>query len=98
MNKLDRNLSENIRIMALVVTEICQRSTLQSSSNANLTRNQFTILKALSSEQDFQISDLARVRAMVGHVFSDARVDVAEFIEFFVEPSSLRSLLSQKGA
>ena len=61
MNKLDRNLSENIRIMALVVTEICQRSTLQSASNANLTRNQFTILKALSSEQKFQISDLARV-------------------------------------
>jgi DNA-binding MarR family transcriptional regulator len=61
MNRLDRSLSENIRIMALVVSEICQRSTLQMASGSNLTSNQFTILRALSSDRDFQITDLARL-------------------------------------
>lgn len=61
MNRLDISLSENIRIMALVVTEICQRSTLEMATDSNLTSNQFTILRALSSDQDFQITDLARL-------------------------------------
>jgi len=61
MRKLDRILSENIRIMALVVSEICQRSTLEMASGSNLTSNQFTILRALSSSQDYQITDLARL-------------------------------------
>jgi DNA-binding MarR family transcriptional regulator len=61
MNRLDRSLAENIRIMALVVSEICQRSTLAAASESRLTSNQFTILKVLAGDQDFQISDLARL-------------------------------------
>ena len=61
MAKLDRELSENIRIMAMVVGDICHRSTLQKASPINLTRNQYTILKILSTEGDFQISDLAKL-------------------------------------
>lgn len=61
MIKLDRELSENIRIMAMVVGDICHRSTLQKASPINLTRNQFTILKILSTDGDFQIGDLARL-------------------------------------
>ena len=61
MGNLDQTLSENIRIMAMVIADICHRSTLQMASPVNLTRNQFTILKVLSTEGDFQISDLARL-------------------------------------
>ncbi|MEN8006366.1 MAG: MarR family transcriptional regulator [Candidatus Krumholzibacteriota bacterium] len=61
MKKIDRELSENIRIMALVIADICHRSTLQKASSVHLTRNQFTILKVLSTQGDFQISDLARL-------------------------------------
>ena len=61
MGNLDKELSENIRIMAMVVGDICHRSTLQKASPVDLTRNQFTILKVLSTDGDFQISDLARL-------------------------------------
>jgi len=61
MSKLDKELSENIRIMAMVIADICHRSTLQKASPINLTRNQFTILKVLSTDGDFQISDLAKL-------------------------------------
>jgi len=61
MESLDRELSENIRIMAQVIGDICHRSTLQMASPVNLTRNQFTILRILATDGDFQISDLARL-------------------------------------
>ena len=61
MGALDKELSENIRIMAQVIGEICHRSTLQMASPINLTRNQFTILRILSTDGDFQISDLAKL-------------------------------------
>jgi len=61
MKKLDKELSENIRIMALIMADICHRSTLQKASPIHLTRNQFTILKILATDGDFQISDLARL-------------------------------------
>jgi len=61
MGSLDRELSENIRIMSQVIGDICHRSTLQMASPINLTRNQFTILRILSTDGDFQISDLARL-------------------------------------
>ncbi len=61
MGKLDKELSENIRIMAMVIADICHRSTLQKASPIKLTRNQFTILKVLSTDGNFQISDLARL-------------------------------------
>ena len=61
MEKLDRELSENIRIMAMVVGDICHRSTLHKASPIDVTRNQFIILKILSTDGDFQITDLARL-------------------------------------
>ena len=61
MNSLDRILSENIRIMAQIVADICHRSTRKMASPINLTGNQFTILKVLSTEGDFHIGDLARL-------------------------------------
>ncbi len=61
MTILDRELGQNIKIMAQVIGDICHRSTLVSATPINLTSNQFTILQVLSTGGDFQISDLARL-------------------------------------
>jgi DNA-binding MarR family transcriptional regulator len=102
MNKLDRELSENIRIMALVVCEICQRNTLEMASEVNLTRNQFTILQALSSEEDFQISDLARLLDISPAAVSKNidRLEQLDMVARHPKPQDRRSLelvLREKG-
>jgi DNA-binding MarR family transcriptional regulator len=61
MENLDRELGENLRIMAQAMTEICQRSTLELACPTPLTRNQFTILKILSNGKSIQIGTLARL-------------------------------------
>ena len=61
MNQLEKSLSENIRIMAQAITEICQRSTLENACSIPINRNQFTILKILSNGGSFQIKVLARL-------------------------------------
>lgn len=61
MEKLDKTLGENLRIMALVIADICHRSTLNMACPIHLTRNQFTILKILATDGNFQISDLAKL-------------------------------------
>jgi len=61
MTSLDRELGQNIQIMAQVIGDICHRSTLENATPINLTSNQFTILKVLATGGDFQISDLARL-------------------------------------
>lgn len=61
MDNLDRELGENLRIMAQAMTEICQRSTLEMASPTRLTRNQFTILKILSNGSSIQIGTMARL-------------------------------------
>ena len=61
VENLDRELGENLRIMAQAMTEICQRSTLELACPTPLTRNQFTILKILSNGKSIQIGTLARL-------------------------------------
>ncbi len=61
MTSLDRELGQNIKIMAQVIGDICHRSTLASATPINLTSNQFTILQIRSTGGKFQISDLARL-------------------------------------
>lgn len=61
MNGLEKALSENMRIMAQAITEICQRSTLEKACSIPINRNQFTILKILSNGGSFQINALARL-------------------------------------
>jgi DNA-binding MarR family transcriptional regulator len=94
MNRLDRNLSENIRIMALVVSEICQRSILQMASDSNLTSNQFTILRALSSDRDFQITDLARLLGISTAAVSKNidRLGQLDLVARRINPEDRRSL------
>jgi DNA-binding MarR family transcriptional regulator len=47
--------------MALVIADVCHRSTLDLACPISLTRNQFTLLKILATNGSFQISDLARL-------------------------------------
>ena len=64
MSELDSVLQENIRIMAQVVTEICQRNTRKQASDIPLSRNQCYILKILATSGEFLISELARILDM----------------------------------
>jgi DNA-binding MarR family transcriptional regulator len=61
MSEMNKILQVNIRIMAQVVTEICQRNTRNQVSEHPLSRNQFYILKILSTSGEFLISELARI-------------------------------------
>ncbi len=61
MSSMDSVLRENIRIMAQVITEVCQRNTRQQVSNHTLSRNQCYILKVLAASGEFLISELARI-------------------------------------
>jgi len=58
---MDSVLQENIRIMAQVITEICQRNTRKQVSEHPLTRNQCYILKILGTSGGFLITELAQV-------------------------------------
>jgi len=51
MKNVDQILGKNIRILARVVAEICHDSTLVEACPIALTRNQFTTLKTLATEQ-----------------------------------------------
>lgn len=59
MSGIDGILRENIRIMAQVTTEVCQRSTRKHVCPDPLSRNQFYILKILATSGAFLISELA---------------------------------------
>ena len=61
MSDIDGILRENIRIMAQVITEVCQRSTREQVCPAPLSRNQYYILSILATSGEFLISDLARI-------------------------------------
>ncbi len=61
MCSLDGVLSENIRITAQVITEICQRNTRHQISDPPISRNQFYILNILAKNGEFPIGELARI-------------------------------------
>ena len=61
MSEINGILQENIRIMAQVITEICQRNTRKQVSEHPLSRNQCYILKILHTSGEFLISELARI-------------------------------------
>ena len=94
MNRLDISLSENIRIMALVVTEIYLRSTLKMATGSQLTTNQFTILRALSSGQNFQLTGLARLLDISNAAVSKNidRLEHLELVARRAHPGDRRSL------
>lgn len=94
MTSLDRELGQNIKIMAQVIGDICHRSTLASATPINLTSNQFTILQVLSTGGEFQISDLARLLDISNAAISK-NIDRLEHLNLVVrqtKPGDRRSL------
>ena len=61
MHDLDSVLRENIRIMAQVITEVCQRNTRGQLSDPPLSRNQFYLLNILAKSGGFPVGELARI-------------------------------------
>lgn len=60
MANLDTALSENLRILAQVLHEICQRNSRQEACSLPLSRNQLYILRMLASAGEQQIGEIAR--------------------------------------
>ncbi len=91
---LDRELGQNIKIMAQVIGDICHRSTLASATPINLTSNQFTILKVLATGGDFQISDLARLLDISNAAISKNidRLEHLKLVARQTKPGDRRSL------
>jgi len=61
MTLLDNIVGQNLRILSQVMCEICQRSTLDEASEGELSRNQFTILKIISSQGELPLREIARI-------------------------------------
>jgi len=59
MSQVDEQLRQSIRMMAQVVTEVCQDRTRQQI--CPLSRKQYYILKILDSDEQYQVSDFARL-------------------------------------
>ena len=57
----DAVIGENLRILAQVMVEICQRSTLEEASSGELSANQFAILRILAQHEATTASDFARI-------------------------------------
>jgi DNA-binding MarR family transcriptional regulator len=83
MPSLNSVLQENIRIMAQVITEVCQRNTRKQVSNYTLSRNQCYILKVLATSGEFLISELARILD-ISTAATSKNIDRLEHLGFVV--------------
>jgi len=57
----DRNLSELLRILSFIVTDICEQQFMEEASSIPLSKNQHYILKMLANSSPFNLSDLANI-------------------------------------
>jgi DNA-binding MarR family transcriptional regulator len=61
MNQIDRQVGQNISILAHIVADVCEGHTLDEASEGSLTVNQFKILKILAHQSDFAVGEIARL-------------------------------------
>lgn len=61
ISDIDRNLSELLRILSFIVTDICEQQFMEDVTNIPLSKNQFYILKMLANSSPFNLSDLASI-------------------------------------
>lgn len=61
MGLIDRHVGENIRILAQVISEVCQHHTLEEASAGSLSTNQLKILKIADHRSDCTVADIARL-------------------------------------
>ena len=95
MSELDAVLQENIRIMAQVITEICQRSTRKQATDHPLSRNQYYILKILATSGEFLISELARILD-ISPAAASKNIDRLEQLELVVRQAHQGDRRSQE--
>ncbi len=57
----DKCLSDLIRISSYIVSKICEKQIMEESASIALSDNQFYILKILSNESPFNLSNLANI-------------------------------------
>lgn len=91
---IDSILRENIRIMAQVITEVCQRNTRKQVCPAPLSRNQYYILNILATSGEFLISDLARILDISPAAISKNvdRMEQMELVQRRARPGDRRAL------
>ena len=95
MSDLNSVLQENIRIMAQVITEICQRSTRKQATEHPLSRNQYYILKILATSGEFLISELARILD-ISPAAASKNIDRLEQLELVVRQAHKGDRRSQE--
>jgi len=66
MDRIDQLVGQNIRILAQVISEICQHHTLVEASDGVVTDNQLQILKILKHHSDFAVGEIARLLRISG--------------------------------
>lgn len=57
----DKSLSDLLRISSYIVSNICEKKIMEDSASVALSENQFYILKILSNESPFNLSNLAKI-------------------------------------
>lgn len=61
IDKIDRNLSEMLRISSFIVTDICERQFMMEATSIPLSQNHYYILKMLDSTEPFNLSKMAKI-------------------------------------
>lgn len=93
MEHLDRALSENLRILAQVLHEICQRNSRQEACPVPMSRNQLYILRMLASAGELPIGEIARTLDISNAAASKNidRLQEGGFVERRSHPQDRRS-------
>ena len=61
ISKIDRNLSEMLRISSFIVSDICERQFMMEATSIPLSQNHYYILKMLESSEPFNLSKMAEI-------------------------------------
>ena len=61
ISNADKCLSDFLRISSYIVSNICEKQFMEDSAAITLSDNQFYILKILSNESPFNLSNLAKI-------------------------------------
>lgn len=93
MGNLDTALSENLRILAQVLNEICQRNSRLQACPVPLSRNQMYILQVLAGAGELQIGQIARTLGVSNPAASKNvdRLQELGFVERRSHPQDRRS-------
>jgi DNA-binding MarR family transcriptional regulator len=94
MVALDRVLGENLNILAQLICDVAQPRSLAQASPDPLSRNQFAILKILSTQATYKVGELARLLDISGAATSKNvdRLQHLGLVERLAKPEDRRGL------